>query len=56
MLTTSWIALIENETLMSGMPLNFSVGWPKHVPHLEQGCQMVCFQFKIPIWVNFGGP
>jgi hypothetical protein len=21
-----------------------------------QGCQMVCFQTKIPIWVNFGGP
>jgi hypothetical protein len=20
-----------------------------------QGCQMVCFQTKIPIWVNFGG-
>jgi hypothetical protein len=23
---------------------------------LGQGCQMVCFQTKIPIWVNFGGP
>jgi hypothetical protein len=21
----------------------------------HQGCQMVCFQTKIPIWVNFGG-
>jgi hypothetical protein len=22
---------------------------------LLQGCQMVCFQTKITIWVNFGG-
>jgi hypothetical protein len=22
---------------------------------LNQGCQMVCFQTKISIWVNFGG-
>jgi hypothetical protein len=22
----------------------------------DQGCQMVSFQNKIPIWVNFGGP
>jgi hypothetical protein len=21
----------------------------------DQGCQVVCFQTKIPIWVNFGG-
>jgi hypothetical protein len=23
---------------------------------LDQGCQMVCFQTKIRIWVNFGWP
>jgi hypothetical protein len=23
---------------------------------LVHGCQMVYFQTKIPIWVNFGGP
>jgi hypothetical protein len=25
-------------------------------PPYKQGCQMVYFQTKIPIWVNFGGP
>jgi hypothetical protein len=24
--------------------------------HCRQGCQMVSFQTKNPIWVNFGGP
>jgi hypothetical protein len=24
--------------------------------HEQQGCQMIYFQTKIPIWVNFGGP
>jgi hypothetical protein len=23
--------------------------------HRNQGCQMVCFKPKIPIWVNFAG-
>jgi hypothetical protein len=35
--------LVENHALTFGMLAG-------------HGCQMVSFQTKIPIWVNFGGP
>jgi hypothetical protein len=35
---------------------NFYISLFLLLGNFTQGCQMVYFQTKIPIWVNFGGP